>query len=156
MTSGRSVRPRSLGLYLAVCFSLLSVFLTLILLVVIDVTVARQAKSSIGVNLAELAYQMSYRLDRAMFERYREVQLMADRLGQDGEPVSRAQNRRALDALQRTYPHYAWIGATDERGKVLVATRGMLESADVSARPWFQNVQKNQHVGDVHEARLLA
>nr|MDQ3061097.1 ATP-binding protein [Pseudomonadota bacterium] len=42
------------------------------------------------------------------------------------------------------------------RGKVLVATRGMLESADVSARPWFQNVQKNQHVGDVHEARLLA
>jgi hypothetical protein len=88
----------SLGLYLAVCFSLLSIFLTLILLVVIDITVTKQAKSSIGANLAEVAYQMSYRLDRAMFERYREVQLMADRIAQDGKDVSGQENRRALNS----------------------------------------------------------
>ena len=156
MKSFTQMSPKSLGLYLAVCFSLLSILLTLILLVVIDVTVTKQAKASIGGNLAELAYQMSYRLDRAMFERYREVQLMADRIGRDGKPVSGPENRRILDALQRTYPNYAWIGATDEQGKVLVATRGVLENADVSARPWFQNIKTDVHVGDVHEAKLLA
>lgn len=145
----------SLGVYLAMCFSLLSIFLTLILLVVIDITVTKQAKSSIGTNLAEVAYQMSYRLDRAMFERYREIQLMADRIAQDGKSVSGQENRRALDTLQRTYPHYAWIGATDKQGKVLVATGGVLEGADVSSRPWFVNAKNSLHVGDVHEAKLL-
>ena len=149
-------RSRSLGLYLALCFSLLSVLLTLILVVVIDVTVTKQAKASIGASLAELSYQMSYRLDRAMFERYREVQLMAERMGRDGQAVRGPENRRALDSLQRTYPHYAWMGATDTQGQVLLATRGVLEGGDVSARPWFQNALKDIHVGDVHEAKLLA
>ncbi|MBT9477000.1 sensor histidine kinase [Polaromonas sp.] len=146
----------SLGFYLAIWFSFLSILLTFILLVVIDVTVTKQAKSSIGTNLADLAYQMSYRLDRAMFERYREVQLMAERIGRDGQSVSGPENREALDALQRTYPHYAWIGATDNEGKVLMATGGLLERADVSARPWFQNAKKGIHVGDVHKAKLLS
>jgi len=149
-------RSRSLGLYLALCFSLLSVLLTLILVVVIDVTVTKQAKASIGASLAELSYQMSYRLDRTMFERYREVQLMAERMGRDGQAVRGPENRRALDSLQRTYPDYAWMGATDTQGQVLVATRGVLEGSDVSARPWFQNALKDIHVGDVHEAKLLA
>ncbi|MDB5929720.1 MAG: sensor histidine kinase, partial [Polaromonas sp.] len=156
MPAPQLVRSYSLGVYLALCFSLLSILLTLILLVVIDVTLTKQAKSSIGANLAEVAYQMSYRLDRAMFERYREVQLMAERMGQDAKPVSGPENRRALDALQRTYPHYAWIGATDNQGTVLVSTGGVLDQADVSARPWFQNAKKAVHVGDVHEAKLLA
>ena len=156
MKSSTQIGAKSLGLYLAVCFSLLSVLLTFILLVVIDVTVTKQAKASIGGNLAELAHQMSYRLDRVMFERYREVQLIADRIGRDGKPVSGPENRRMLDALQQTYPNYAWIGATDEHGNVLVATRGVLENADVSARPWFQNVKAKLHVGDVHEAKMLA
>lgn len=156
MKSCDQIRPHSLGLYLAVCFSLLSVFLTLILLVVIDVTVTKQAKASIGANLAEMAHQMTFRLDQSMFERYREVQLMAERMVQDGKPAGGQQNRKALDALQRTYPYYAWIGATDPQGRVLVATRGVLENADVSARPWFQNVTKAVYVGDVHEAKLLS
>lgn len=152
----KQIRPHSLGLYLAVCFSLLSILLTFILLVVIDITVTKQVKSSIGSNLAELAFQMTYRLDRTMFERYREVQLMAERIGQDGTPINWRKNRKALDSLQHTYPYYAWIGVTDKQGKVLVATRGMLENADISGRPWFQNVKNDIHVGDVHEARLLA
>ena len=87
MKSCDQIRPHSLGLYLAVCFSLLSVFLTLILLVVIDVAVTKQAKASIGANLAEMAHQMTFRLDQSMFERYREVQLMAERMVQDGKPA---------------------------------------------------------------------
>ena len=40
-----------------------------------------------------------------------------------------------------------WCGA---------ATRNMLEGADVSQRPWFQNALKGRSMGDVHEALLLA
>lgn len=156
MKSTQQAHRHGLGTYLAFSFSLLSIGLTLILLVVIDVTVTKQLKSSIGSNLAELAFQMTYRLDRAMFERYREVQLMAERLGQDGKPIEWGENRKALDSLQRTYPYYAWLGATDNQGKVLAATHGVLENTDVSARPWFQNAKNDIHVGDVHEASLLA
>ncbi|MGH8440909.1 MAG: ATP-binding protein, partial [Pseudomonas sp.] len=66
------------------------------------------------------------------------------------------ESRKSLDSLQRTYPYYAWIGATDRQGTVLAATNGVLENADVSARPWFKNIEKDIHVGDLHEAKLLA
>ncbi|MEO6319395.1 MAG: hypothetical protein ABIR56_01855 [Polaromonas sp.] len=112
------MRLKSLGLYLAVCFSLLSILLTLILLLVIDITVTKQAKASIGANLAELAYQMSYRLDRAMFERYREVQLMADLIGRDGKPGCHTEGRKVVFQRQ--------AGLVDIEGVVaLVAQAGM-------------------------------
>lgn len=148
--------PQSLGIYLAMCFSLLSVLLTLILLVVIDVTVTKQAKASIGSNLAVLAHQISDRLDQAMFERSREIRLISARITRIESPVDSPESRLILNTIQRSYPHYAWIGLTDEQGKVLVATNAVLENADVSARPWFQSSTSGVHVSDVHEAELLA
>lgn len=156
MTANQKEKHHSLGLYLAMCFSLLCIVLTFFLVIVIDITVTKQVKASIGTNLAEIARQMTYRLDRSMFERYREVQLMAERVVEMQTPQGRQQNRTALEAIQRTYPYYAWMGATDLQGKVLVATNGVLENADVSTRPWFENVKKSVYVGDVHEAKLLA
>lgn len=156
MKTTKRVRHYGLGTYLAFSFSLLSVLLTLILLVVIDITVTQQVKSNIGANLAELANQMTHQLDRSMFERYREVQLMSERVGLGDKSNWQHESRKSLDALQRTYPYYAWIGATDPQGKVLAATNGVLENADVSARPWFRNIEKDIHVGDLHEAKLLA
>lgn len=148
-------RRYGLGAYLAFSFSLLSLVLTLVMVLVVNITVTQQVKSNIGANLAELAMQMTDRLDRSMFERYREVQLMSQRFGRGEQAQWRATSRQVLDDLQRTYPFYAWIGATDARGKVLVSTNGMLEGVDVSGRPWFSNVGKDVHVGDFHEAKLL-
>jgi PAS domain S-box-containing protein len=37
-----------------------------------------------------------------------------------------------------------------------VAAKGLLEGADVSKRPWFQDALRGKHAGDVHEALLLA
>ena len=131
----------------------MSVLLTLILTVVIVRTAGSQVSSSIGANLAELAHQTASRLDRSMFERYREVELMARRLGGSSDM---AQVRAELDQLQASYPYYAWIGAADNTGQVLAATKGMLVGANVSARPWFSNAYRGRFVGDVHEALLLA
>ena len=153
----KSLRRRGLGSYLAFCFSITSILLTMILLGVIEVTVTHQIRRDIGTQLAELATHMSSRLDRSMFERYRDVQLMAERISATDRPGTfNTEDQRELDALQRTYPFYAWIGVTNEAGKVLTSTQGILSDADVSARPWFKNAKKGVFVGDVHEAKLLA
>ncbi len=149
------IRPRrfSLGAWLALAFTLLSLLLTVMLTVFSDRTASVQVRRSIGNNLAELANQTTSRLDQSMFERYREVRLIANRLN---GPLDLAEVKREIDALQESYPTYAWIGVTDPSGRVLAATRNMLEGADVSQRPWFQNALKGQTMGDVHEALLLA
>jgi PAS domain S-box-containing protein len=143
----------SLGAYLALAFTLLSVALTLLLTAYSDRAASSRIRASIGNNLAELSNQTTSRLDRSMFERYREVRLMAERLSGISDL---AVVRKELDALQQSYPRYAWIGLTDAQGRVNAATRGMLEGADVSGRLWFQNALKNIHMGDVHDALLLA
>lgn len=142
-----------LGAYLALTFSLLSILLTVILTVVMERNASAKVRSSVGLNLAELANQTSNRLDRAMFERYREVELLARRLAGEHDM---ALVQGEFDAMQISYPFYAWIGLADLNGKVLASTRGLLKGEDVSKRPWFSNAQRGQHLGDPHEALLLS
>ena len=49
-----------------------------------------------------------------------------------------------LEQVEKVYPN----------GQV--AARGLLEGASVAARPWFTNALAGVHIGDVHEALLLA
>jgi PAS domain S-box-containing protein len=58
--------------------------------------------------------------------------------------------------MQDSYGYYSWIGVAGLDGKVQVAAKGLLEGADVSKRPWFQDALRGKHAGDVHEALLLA
>ncbi|TFW05979.1 sensor histidine kinase [Oxalobacteraceae bacterium OM1] len=148
--------PRGLGAYLALAFSALSIVLTLVLVEVVERVATDQVKTNIGHGLAELALQTSDKLDRGMFERYREVRLMAQRADLVAPQVDADARRRVLESIQDTYAYYAWIGMTDLSGKVLVATHGLLEGADVAKRPWFGNALRGVHLGDVHEAVLLA
>lgn len=147
---------QGIGAYLAVAFSGLTILLTLILSEVIGFTASAQVKTNIGNSLAELALQTSDKLDRGMFERYREVQLMARRQDLASASISTDEKRAILDARQETYHYYAWIGLVTPTGKVTAATQKMLEGADVSQRLWFRNALKGLYVGDVHEAVLLA
>lgn len=147
---------RGLSAYLAVAFSLMSIVLTLVLVEVVERVATEQVKSNIGHSLAELALQTSGRLDRGMFERYREVRLMTQRSDLVGPGVDNVERRKVLDGLLDTYKYYAWIGMADTSGKVQVSAHGLLEGADVSKRPWFGNALRGIYLGDVHEAVLLA
>ena len=147
--------PRALGAWMALAFSLLSIVLTLALTALIEHKATEQVKNGIGHGLADRAAQTSDKLERGMFERYREVGLIAQR--QDlGAGAPQAQRRATLDRVQASYGYYSWIGMAGADGKVQVAARGLLEGADVSARPWFRDALKGTHVGDVHEAMLLS
>ncbi|WP_374583783.1 ATP-binding protein [Pseudoduganella sp.] len=144
-----------LGAYLAIAFCALAIIMAAVLAEVIARTASSQVKEDIGSALADLAQQTSDKLDRDMFERYREVQLLAQRPDM-GAAASTAARRNTLEQHQRSYPHYAWIGLTERDGKVVAATQGMLEGANVGERPWHRNALAGVHVGDVHEAVLLA
>ena len=141
---------------LAIAMATAMLLLTFVTLQLVGHTSARQAEADIGRSLAELAFQTTDKLDQGMFERYREVKLMAERHEITDRAVPLSVKRALFDSMQATYPYYAWIGLTDKAGKVQVASRGLLENVDVSRRPWFAAAGKGQHLHDVHEAVLLA
>jgi PAS domain S-box-containing protein len=146
----------SLGAYLALAFSLLSILLTVVLVEVIERAALEEVKSRIGHGLGELAMQTSEKLDRGMFERYREVSLLARRRGLTGAAAKDPDRRQILNDVQDSYEYYDWIGMAGLDGKVQVATRGLLEGADVGQRPWFGKALRGVNVDDVHEAKILA
>lgn len=105
-------------------------------------------------SLQQISTDFRDALDRGMAQQFREVRLLAEL-----EPFRRfddpAAVRRALDSVQQRFDHFAWIGLTDPKGRVLAAAGGLLEGVDVSKRPWWQGAQNAPFVGDVHGALLL-
>jgi PAS domain S-box-containing protein len=148
--AGRSRLPK-LGTYLAFAFSALSVLLTLLLTLVIERTASEDIAARIGIGLGELASETASRLDRGVFERRREIQLMAARLAriQDFGEV-----RAELDAAKASYRYYAWLGVADGRGRVQAASGGVLQGADVAHQPWFRLARAGVNLVDVHRAAL--
>jgi len=151
----RARSKAGIGTYLAVAFCALAIAMGAILAAVIARTAGNQVKADIGNSLSDLAQQAADKLDRNMFERYREVQLLAQRPDM-GAAASLTARRKTLEQHQQSYPHYAWLGVTDGNGRVQAATGGLLENFDVSERPWYRNAQAGTFVGDVHDAVLLA
>ncbi|MBD2070865.1 PAS domain-containing protein [Leptolyngbya sp. FACHB-671] len=147
----RSVRAR-FGLTIAAIALIFSMLASL----TIGQTATQQIEQDAGQDLAYLAYQMADRLDSGMFERYRDIQIVAtiDTIRDSNSPITA--KRLLLEKLQSTYPAYSWIGLTNPQGTVEVSTGGLLEGADVSERPWFISGKLDTFVGDVHEAVLLA
>lgn len=110
-----------------------------------------------GNDMTQLAEVMASRLDRGMFERYREIGTISnlDALREAWERDPDAL-RGVLDNMQLSYPDYAWIGYARKDGTVMAATKGMLEGVSVAQRPWFVEGIQKPFAGDVHEALLLA
>jgi diguanylate cyclase (GGDEF)-like protein/PAS domain S-box-containing protein len=130
--------------------------LTFVTLELVERTASRQVEAEIGQSLAELAFQTTDKLDQGMYERYREVKLIAERYEITNPDVPAEVKRGVLEGMQETYPYYAWIGLADNAGKVKISTKRLLEGADVSKRPWWGTAYQGQNLHDVHEAVLLA
>ncbi len=154
--SFKSLLPSGLSGYMALASSILSIVLTVVLVALVHKQATEHVKESIGYGLGELAQQTADKLDRGMFERYREVGLVARRIGELDPRADADKRRRMLDDAVDTYGYYSWLGFAAPDGTVLAAARGLLEGANVAQRPWFSNALKGIHIGDVHEAVKLA
>jgi HD-GYP domain-containing protein (c-di-GMP phosphodiesterase class II)/putative methionine-R-sulfoxide reductase with GAF domain len=147
---------RNLALRLSLVLGVAALLAALLQSLLVGTIAGRQIEVDIGGRLADLSAHMVDTLDRGMFERYRDIQILAT-LEPIRDPSTPPAARQALlETLQRTYPDYAWIGITDPAGTVAASTGGALLGENVAARPWFQAAQERPFVGDVHEAVLLA
>jgi signal transduction histidine kinase len=130
-----------------------------VMFVVIGVLSGQQARQQVetdtGVALLQVASRMANSLDTGMYERLHEIESLAALDEMLSERISPPGWRLLTERLQNSLPQYSWIGVTDAQGRVLAATRGLLEGADVSKRPWFAEGLRGSMAGDVHKALML-
>ena len=108
-----------------------------------------------GETLAQTAAEVSDKLDRFLFERHGDVLMMARTFSV--QSYNQEFQSAYVAGLRTAYPDYIWIGATDERGKIVVATDPTTVGRDYSAEPWFQSVRDGQgvHMGDVEPFAVM-
>jgi PAS domain S-box-containing protein len=108
-----------------------------------------------GETLALTAAEVSDKLDRFLFERHGDVQMMARTFSV--QPDNREFQSAYLASAKISYPDYLWIGATNARGQVMVATDPATVGRDYSAESWFQAVRNGQgvHMGDVEPFAVM-
>ncbi|WP_192499262.1 cache domain-containing protein [Skermanella pratensis] len=148
--------PKSLSTLLSVSIAVLCIAPVAGVSLLANGTIGTRLRDQAGAGALDLSAQIADKLDRSMFERWQDIRMIGG-IQETLETDSDSDRLRVkLDILQRSSPEYAWIGLASPEGKVLVSTRGLLEGADVSGRPWFRAGSRDMFAGDVHEAVLLA
>ncbi|WPB83010.1 cache domain-containing protein [Sediminicoccus rosea] len=101
---------------------------------------------------AGIASRLAILLDR----QWDHLQWVARSVQEFWPPQDAEELRFILDTAHDNAPHIIWIGvATVADGRVLAATRKLLEGDDVSQRPWFIEGTRREAAVDVHDAVLL-
>jgi PAS domain S-box-containing protein len=108
-----------------------------------------------GETLALTAAEVSDKLDRFLIERHGDVLMMATTFSV--QLHDREFQSAYIARVKTAYPDYLWIGATDERGQIVVATDPATVGRDYSAEQWFQAVRNGQavHMGDVEPFAVM-
>lgn len=108
-----------------------------------------------GETLALSAAEVSDKLDNFFIERYGDLRMMAEIFSE--QPLAREFQSAHVARMKTVYTNYLWIGATNERGQIVVATDPTTVGRDYSAESWFQAVRNGQavHVGDVEPFAVM-
>lgn len=152
------LRPRSAGLrlWLSLSYGLLAVVLVGALSVLVEHAASAKLQRDIGLRLSGTAAALADRLDEGLYERLSDMRAMSIMPGLDAPMDNQESLRGMFSLMQRNYPEYAWIGVTDADGRILIASRGLLEGLSVAERPWFRAARREPYLGDIREAVLLA
>jgi hypothetical protein len=111
----------------------------------------RALETHLASTFETLAFQVGDKLDRAVYERYRTLQTAASLATIRDPALPVAERRRVLEVLQETSPEFAWLGLTDDSGRIVAATNRMIEGTSAETRPWFRNGREYPYVGAVRE-----
>ena len=147
---------RSLRFRMALTFGLLAVIVALSMQSYIGIVFARYVMQERTSSLQSSARTIAAQLSEHLQQRQRELDFIATlpvtlKASTDTRPL-----RALLTQLKSSFHDFAWIGFADPGGRVLVASDGLLEGANVAERPWFQGARSTAYLGDLHEAALLA
>ncbi|MGH7258458.1 MAG: cache domain-containing protein, partial [Nitrospiraceae bacterium] len=105
-----------------------------------------------GGNLKLASAEIADKLDRLLFERYGDAQMMARAF------AARSSDKKYLTEylqwMKTVYgPVYLWLGVTDSQGRIVAATDPSVVGQDRRQSAWFQSVMKT---GNVHVEELEA
>jgi two-component system cell cycle sensor histidine kinase/response regulator CckA len=111
--------------------------------------------ASAGQTLALAAAEVSDKLDRYLTERHGDVRMMAGSISE--QPHNREFQAAYVARMKAFYQNYLWIGITNVRGQIVVATDPATMGRDFSAQTWFQAVRQGEsvHVGDVEPFAIM-
>lgn len=150
--------PRSTGLrsLLALSFGLIGLLAAGTTALVASHGLHAQLREDAGAELAAAAERVADLLDRGLFERMRDIEIVAVSGTLRNTEVGLPARRTLLRRLQETYPYYAILLQIGPDGRILATDRGLLEGIDVSQRAYFQEGRHGTFLGDVHDAQLMA
>ena len=108
-----------------------------------------------GETLAQTAAEVSDKLDRFLIERYGDALMMARTFSVQSE--NREFQSAYIAGVKTAYPDYLWIGATDARGEIVVATDQATMGRDYSGQAWFKAVRSGHgvYMGDVEPFAVM-
>jgi two-component system cell cycle sensor histidine kinase/response regulator CckA len=117
--------------------------------------VERYLVTASGEALTLAAAEVSDKVDRLLFERFGDAQVMARVFALP--PFDRAYQTKYLAWMKAAYtPVYMWLGVTDQRGIMVAATDESLLGQDYGKSRWFQVARERRTVVaddvDIHEA----
>lgn len=116
----------------------------------------RHLERQLGPTFEMLAFQISDKLDRSLYERVRELQFSAGLPPLRTPGTASAERRRLLDSILDASPDLAWAGFVDLNGKIVSATQGLLENTSVADAAWFRGAREKPAAGSVREMPDLA
>lgn len=116
----------------------------------------RHLEHQLGATFDTLAYQVSDKLDRALYTRYRELKFTAALDTLRSPTATPEARRRVLEELQNTSEDFAWVGFADTTGQLVATTGRIFESTPVDRQEWFLLGQEAPFVGTPREHPELA
>ena len=105
-----------------------------------------------GGNLTLASAEIADKLDRLLFERYGDAQMMARAFA--ARPGDKKYLAEYLQWMKTVYgPVYLWLGVADSHGRIVAATDRSLVDQDRRQSAWFEAVMKT---GKLHVEELEA
>jgi len=146
----------SLRLVFAITIAAIALLATGFVTVLASRETSERLRRDIGADLAELATHMADKLDRGMFERWRDIQIASSLDTMRDTNVSMDAKSVVIERLRSTYPEYAAVAFMSPDGQVRAATVPQMVGANIAQRDFFIEGSKAPFAGDVHDAILLA
>jgi HAMP domain-containing protein len=115
----------------------------------------RSLEAQAGAGFETLAAQMSDKLDRTLFERYRTLQFASSLATLRSYSATAEERRRVLASLQSATPDFVWLGVLDAKGMIVACTKGYAEGSSAADRPWFIAARETAYAAGPREVRNL-
>lgn len=106
------------------------------------------------VALSATATVVESRLDSEIASSTEELSILGEGL-RSHMPAPLESLRPLLDDLRLHHPSYAWFGVIDPGGRVVAATGGLMQNAEVSDQAWFKAGLRDVHMSGAAESPLL-